>query len=106
VLRVDLERRQLAGRVRDRLVPPDVAPGLHRRAFPAPPPHHDVLDRRRDRQSLVDERLHRHFAAAPQRRIRRHDHLRLGVLKPGRDRGRREPREDRHLDRPQVRARV
>jgi hypothetical protein len=65
VLRFDLERRELAGRVRNGLVPPDVTPRAHPRLPAAPPPDDDVLDRRRDGERLVDERLHRHFAPAP-----------------------------------------
>ena len=107
MLGIDRERLELARSVGDRLVPEDIAPRLHRDLVVSePPPDDDVLDRGRVRQRLVDERLHRHLAAPAQRAVGGDDHLRLGVLEPPCDRGRCEAREDRHLDRAQVRARV
>jgi hypothetical protein len=65
-----------------------------------------VLDRRRFGQRLVHDLLHRDLFPAPQRAVGSDHDLRLGMLEPLRDRGRREAGEDRHLDRPDVRARV
>ena len=106
MLRVDLQRLELAARARDRLVPEPVAPGLHRDLAPQPPPNDHVLHRGRLLQRRVDELLHRHLAASPQRAVRGHDDLRLGVPQPRSHSRSREPGEDRHLHRAEVRAGV
>ena len=94
VLRVDLERRQLA---RPELDVP--APVVAR-------PLDDVLDGRRLAQRLVDRLPHRHARAAAKRVVGGDHGLRLRVLQALHDRGRGEAGEDRHLDGADVRTRV
>jgi len=67
---------------------------------------HDVLDRRRLAQCLLEDLEHWHrLAAAGRLALRDHD-LRLARLEPLRDRRRGEAGEHRHLDRTDVRDRV
>ena len=71
-----------------------------------PPPHDDVLHGRHLAQRLVGDLLHRHDLAAAQRPVRRDQRLRARVGEPRGDRRGREPGEDRHLHRAEVRERV
>ena len=94
VLRLDLERRQLAG------------PELHVPAPVVARPLDDVLDGRRLAQRLVDRLAHRHARSAAERVVGGDHGLRLRVLEALHDRGRGEAGEDRHLNGADVRAGV
>ena len=94
MLRLDLERRQLARAELD--VPGPVGAR----------PLDDVLDGRRLAQRLLDRLAHRHPRPAPQRVVGGDHGPRAGVLQALDDGRRGEAGEDRHLDRADVRARV
>ena len=66
----------------------------------------DVLHARGLAARLLEDLEHRHLAPAPRGRPSRDRHLRLRGLQALRDGRRREPREDRDLNRADVRARV
>ena len=91
MLGFDRERLERAGAAIDLVVP--------RR-------HDHVLERGRLPACLLEDLQHRHAPAASQRRPGGDRRLRPGVDQALRDRRRREAREDRHLDRSDVRAGV
>ncbi len=91
MLRVDRERGQRAGAGGHLLVPRG---------------DEHVLERRRLLPCLLEDLEHRHLASAAQRCARRDRDFGLGVDEPLGDGRRREPGEDRHLDRADVRAGV
>ena len=107
MLGVDLERLERARPTLHRVGVEEVATQGHRNVVATePPPDDDVLDRWRLTNRLVDDLLHRHLPAAPQRAVGGDDHLRVGVLQPLRHRGGGETGEDGHLHRADVRAGV
>ena len=67
---------------------------------------HDLCRRARRADRLLEDREHRHAAAAARRLALRDHDLRLARLEPLGDGRRGEAGEDRHLDRADVRARV
>ena len=103
MLGVDLERLERARPPLHRVGVEEVATSGHRNVVATePPPDDDVLDRWRLPSRFVDDLLHRHLPAAPQRAVGGDDHLRLGVLQPLRHRGGGEAGEDGHLHRADV----
>ena len=106
MLALDLEWSHHAGLVGDQFVPVGIATRGHRAVGPEAPPDDDVVHRRGSGERVVCGCLHGHVGSAPQRTVARDEHFRARIRKPGADSGRREPREDRHLNRPDVRTRV
>ena len=101
LLAVEVLGRAVVGRGRHHVVPPQVAPGLHRRIGVAPVDDDDVLDGRRARERGVDVGLEQRRRATPVAGVGGDDESGLGVVAPVADRVGREPAEDhrmRHAD--------
>jgi hypothetical protein len=107
MLRVHRKRLERCRRIRDGLLPEEVATSRHRGVVPAEPPRDDhVLDQRRLAQGLVHRLLDRQLLAATQGSVRTDDHLRPGVDEAlGEGRGG-EAGEDRHVHRAHMGASV
>ena len=81
-------------------------PQRHAPGTIAATPFDDVFHRRRRATGLLDRFPHLRLPPAAVRPVGRDDNPCAGVLEPLRDRGGAEAREDRHLDRAEVRAGV
>ena len=103
-----IERQWVEGLrvVADRVVPGDVAPIVPGNVGAQAAQHEYPLDGRRQLTGAIGDRLHVHLLAGAGKAVGGDQHASVGIAQAGGDRLRAKPREDRHRDRPELRAGV